>query len=275
VPASETQPYTSIASQYVLADHMFGSTYDGDFEMHLQMIAAQDGRTLGNPSTDPWGCDNQNYATRVDRLPPLSPIYPCLELPTLPDEMEAAGVSFKYYYAHDTLNFNGLDAIRQDRYGPVWKNVVQPASRFLSDIAGGDLADATWITPSVEDSDLSGFIGGPDWIASIVNAVGESKFWDSTAIFVTWTTWGGFYDHVAPPQDGLQGRSFRVPLLIVSPYVPAGRVTHEQYQHGSILKFAEEAFGLNPLTELDRRAFSPAREFDFTQRARKFVPIAL
>jgi phospholipase C len=273
VPASETQPYTSIASQYVLADRMFGSTYDGEFESHLQMISAQDGRTLGNPDTRPWGCDNENGATYVDRLPPLGPVFPCFNFPTLPDEMDPAGVTWRMYFdSYEVLN--GFEAIQHIRYGPDWSNVVSPPSQFLTDVASGSLSDVTWITPSLEDSDLGGRAGGPDWVASIVNAVGESKFWDSTAIFVTWSTWGGFYDHVAPPQDAPQGRSFRVPLLIVSPYVPAGRVTHQQYQHGSILKFAEEAFGLNPLTELDRRAYSPAQEFDFSRPARKFVPIA-
>jgi phospholipase C len=79
--------------------------------------------------------------------------------------------------------------------------------------------------------------------------------------------------HVPPPQDADQGRSFRVPLIVISPYVAPGRVTHEQYQHGSLLRFVEETFGVNPLSRLDARANSPLREFDFNRSPRAFTPI--
>jgi len=173
--------------------------------------------------------------------------------------------------------WESFDAIRHIRNGADWANVISPGTQFISDVGNGSLAEVTWIVPPFAASDMSdsGAAQGPDWVASLVNAVGESPLWNSTAIFVTWSGWGGFYDHVPPPQDADQGRSFRVPLLIVSPYVAQGRVTHSQYQHASILKFAEEAFGLNPLTRLDARANSPAREFDFQRQPRQFTPIAL
>jgi phospholipase C len=278
VPAADTRPYFALASQYVLGDRMFGSTYDGEFETHFQMIAAQDARTTGNPSTHPWGCDNENGLTTVDRLPPLGATFPCFDVPTVADELDPAGISWRAYVpGPDDVWLSGFDAVKHIRYGPDGANFRFATKKFEGDIARGELAGVSWIAADPSEDDLPGPGGsrGPDFVAGVVNAVGESKYWESTAIFVTWSSWGGFYDHVAPPQDAERGRSFRVPLIVVSPYVPAGKVTHEQYQHGSILKFVEEAFGLNPLTRLDARANSLEREFDFSKPARKFVPIAL
>jgi phospholipase C len=273
VPASEVAPYTDIATQYVLADRMFGSTYAGAFELQLQLVTGRDFATIDSPSSSPWGCDNHNPSTIVYRLPPRKPVFPCFDGPTIADELDAAGVTWRNYV--ESTGATGFDAIRHIRYGPDFANVITSSEQFLSDVGSGELAGVTWIRPPSDSSDQSqvGATKGPMWVASLVNAVGQSRFWDSTAIFITWNNYGGFFDHVPPPQDAFQGRSFRVPLLIVSAYSPQGKVTHRQYQHGSLLKFVEETFGLNSLTDLDARAYSPAREFDFNQQPRTFVPI--
>ena len=107
-----------------------------------------------------------------------------------------------------------------------------------------------------------------------MNAVGESKFWDSTAIFVQWDDWGGFYDHVPPPHKGYDGLGFRVPLIVISPYAKQNYVSHVQYESASVLRFAEDLFGLAQLSAADTRATSPAADcFDFNQKPRTFVPI--
>jgi phospholipase C len=107
-----------------------------------------------------------------------------------------------------------------------------------------------------------------------VNTVGKSKFWESTAIFVLWDDWGGLYDHVPPPYAGRDGLGFRVPMLIISPYAKHGYVSHTQYETASILRFAEDLFGLGQLAAADRRAASPAADaFDFSQRPRHFEKI--
>jgi phospholipase C len=114
---------------------------------------------------------------------------------------------------------------------------------------------------------------GPDWVASVVNAIGESKYWNSTAIIITWDDWGGFWDHVPPPQLDYRGLGFRVPLIIVSPYAKKGYVSHTQYEFGSILKFAETTFGLASLDTTDVRANNLTDAFDFSQKPRAFVEI--
>jgi phospholipase C len=143
------------------------------------------------------------------------------------------------------------------------------------DVAKGDLAPVTWVTPTCANSDHASCRSdhGPDWVASVVNAVGESKFWDSTVIFVMWDEWGGWYDHVPPPYVDFDGLGMRVPLLVISPYAKQGFVSHVQYEHGSLLRFIEDEFGLGRLAASDARANSPAPDcLDFTQSPRAFVP---
>lgn len=119
---------------------------------------------------------------------------------------------------------------------------------------------------------------GPMWVASVVNAIGQSQFWDSTAIFILWDDASGFFDPEPPPYVDFDGLGFRLPLLIVSPYAKKGYVSHVQYEHGSILRFVEDIFGLPRLSASDTRANSPASDsFDFNKPPRKFrvIPSAL
>jgi phospholipase C len=103
-----------------------------------------------------------------------------------------------------------------------------------------------------------------------VNAVGESQFWSSSAIFITWSGFGGWADHVQPPFEDRDGLGFRVPLLIVSPYAKQGYVSHVQLETGSILRFVEDEFGLGRLAASDKRAAAPLDAFDFSQNPRSF-----
>ena len=102
-----------------------------------------------------------------------------------------------------------------------------------------------------------------------LNTVGQSKFWDSTAIFIQWDDWGGFYDPVPAPYEDYDGNGFRVPLLVISPYAKKNHVSHVQYETASVLRFAEDLYGLPTMAAADGRATSPAADcFDFTQNPR-------
>jgi phospholipase C len=107
-----------------------------------------------------------------------------------------------------------------------------------------------------------------------VNAVGESQFWSTSAIVITWSGFGGWYDHVPPPFFDSQGLGFRVPVLVVSPYAHENYVDHVQLETGSILKFVEDTFGLQPLAASDSRAndLGPSA-LDFRQPPKAFAPI--
>ena len=161
--------------------------------------------------------------------------------------------------------------------GQDWGNVVSPPQQFITDVASGYLANVTWVVPYCTNSDHATCLSnsGPQWVASLIDAVGESQFWSTTTIFVMWDEWGGWYDHVAPRYLDDDGLGFRVPLMIVSPYAKSGYVSHLQYEHGSILKYIEDTFGLRRLAKSDKRANSPVPDaIDYSQPPRSFTPFA-
>jgi phospholipase C len=284
VPRNETKPYFEMAREYVLADRMFASNLDeSSFVSHQYIIAGQASAALNYPLGGPWGCgggSEDTIATLTQQRTIGPNISPCLNNETLADELDAAGLSWKYYTASLLGNggyWNAFAAIRHIRYGSDWKNdVISPQTRFFGDIKKKGLAAVTWITPTCQNSDHAGCDSdsGPKWVASLVNAIGESPDWKSTAIFIFWDDPGGWYDHVAPKMRDYDGLGFRVPLLVVSPYAKEGYVSHVDYEHGSLLRFVEDRFGLATLSAADARATSPEADcFDFLQAPRKFVPI--
>ncbi len=288
VPQKESKPYFDMASEWVLADRMFQSQLDESFVAHQYIIAAQAAWSVNLP-IGLWGCDGAKYdyvRTITSDRNPLGPkIAPCYDYQTLGDELDKAGLSWRFYASTfgsrssgQGAEWSSYDAIQHIRYGPDWKNdVISPNWKFITDVRNGELANFTWITPVCSDSDHTNCGGGygPSWVAALVNTVGKSKFWSSTAIFVIWDDWGGLYDHVAPAYLNRDSLGFRVPLLAISPYAKHGRVSHVHYETASVLRFAEDLFGLPQLAAADARANSPAKGcFDFGQKPRPFVPIA-
>jgi len=235
------------------------------------------------PATTVWGCNggpSDLVGTLTQDRGEGPNERPCYDYKTLGDELDEAGLTWRFYTSKingDGGEWSGYQAVRHIRYGPDWaKDVITPQTKFITDVQAGTLSSVTWVTPICVNSDHVNCGGGtgPEWVASLVNAVGESKFWDSTAIFITWDDWGGLYDHVPPPYVDYDGLGFRVPLVIMSPYAREGRVSHIQYEHGSILKFAEDQFGLAQLAASDKRANDPATDcFNFNQPPKAFVPI--
>lgn len=286
VPHSESRPYFDMAREWVLADHMFQSQLDDSFVAHQYVIAAQADSAVDLPFAQ-WGCGYQGIdfvstLTQQRTIGQSEP--PCFNYTTLGDELDRAGLSWRFYTSkYGTPSSDGgaywssYQAVKHIYDGPDWKrDVITPQRRFLIDVPAGKLANFTWITPTCADSDHTNCGGGygPSWVAALVNAVGESKFWNSTAIFVQWDDWGGLYDHVRPPFEDYDGLGFRVPLLVISPYARHGYVSKMQYETASVLRFAEDLFGLGRLAAADERATSPAADcFDFSQRPRRFVKI--
>ncbi len=141
----------------------------------------------------------------------------------LSDLLDFQGVPWRFYQVGLGPGlWHAYDSIRHVRYGPDYANVVTPPTTILSDISTGSLPGMSWVLPA--DSKHSDHPGnrsneGPSWVAAVVNAVGNSQYWNSTAIIVTWDEWGGFYDHVPPPMmNDYMELGFRVPLLVISPY---------------------------------------------------------
>jgi phospholipase C len=287
VPHSESKPYFDMAHEWVLADRMFQSQLDESFVAHQYIIAAQAAWSVNLPSGE-WGCGGGKYDTvetlTKQRTTNGPTIPPCYDYQTLGDELDKAKLSWQFYASTygsassgEGTAWSSYQAIKHIRYGPDWKkDVLSPNWRFITDVRGGQLANFTWVTPVCDDSDHVNCGGGygPSWVAALVNTVGQSKFWDSTVIFVQWDDWGGLYDHVAPAYKNRDSLGFRVPLLVISPYARKNWVSHVPYETASVLRFAEDLYGLGQLAPADQRATSPAGDcLNFSQKPRPFVKI--
>lgn len=295
---TQIAPYREIAGQYVLADNMYATEFGGDFTAHQDLIAGStfvtgDRALRDVPSAEPWGCD----APRGTRIAlwgyPYETASPCItQYPTMAELLDGAELPWKYYVAPLSGSdpsgklWNAFDAIKKVRYSSDWtKNIVSPPSRVLSDAKKGALPAVAWVIPEVAWSDHPSQTDdkAPSWVAAVVNAIGEGPEWNSTAIVVVWSEWGGWFD-ARPPYfpKNLKGSGlgFRVPLLIVSPYAKENVVIHTDYQYGSILKFIEQAFDLPSLSTLgygyvftDTSSNSLSDSFDFLKGPRAFQPI--
>lgn len=299
------QPYWEMAQQYVLADHMFPTMFGGSFTAHLDLIASTATLRPGIsevdfPNAQPQNCYAPPNTTTVllneQRVESTPGPFPCFnEFSTMADSLDAANVSWKYY-APPTDDggtiWSEFYAIKKIAcptmtggvcsHGPDYPKIVEPETTVLYDAAKNQLPDVSWVIPDIQNSDHASNNSdtGPSWVASVVNAVGKSPAWSSTAIIVVWDDWGGWYDGVPPPQKDYRGFGIRVPCIIISPYVQP-HVSHTVYEFGSILRFVEDAFDLKPLNSFhlgseytDLRATSIVDSFDFTKKPRAFVSIA-
>lgn len=283
VPPSQIQVYWTLAQQYTLGDRMFESNTGPSFPAHEYMIAGQSGGADEDPDNPRWGCDSP-AGTTVALIGPngtdLPGVFPCFSYKTAADLLDAAKISWRYYTPTNqapTSMYSAFEAIQPVFRGPDWsKDVISPPTQVLTDIANGQLAQVTWICPDTSYSDHpgSGNATGPAWVASIVNAIGASPLWNSTAIFITWDDWGGWYDHVVPPAIDNMGLGFRVPVLVVSPYAKHGYVSHQVHETASLLAYVEQNFGLTNLGQRDATADAFADCFDYTQKPTPYTPVA-
>jgi phospholipase C len=275
------EPYWALAQQYVLGDRMFQSNTGPSFVAHQYMIAGQSGNVAENPTGSVWGCDAERGTTAALMGPngtELPGVYPCFDYQTTADLLDEKGVTWRYYAPGSGDNYfilSAYQAVRHIRFGKDWdQNVISPSRRVLVDIKAGELAQVTWIVPDWSHSDHPGSGSeGPDWVASIVNAIGNSPYWNSTAIFISWDDWGGWYDHVDPPKVDAMGPGFRVPLLIVSPYTKHGYITHRNHEAAGFIKFIEYNFDLGTLGARDAGTDAYLDCFDYTQKPPAFAPI--
>jgi hypothetical protein len=230
---------------------------------------------------DPWSCTTNlnNGGVTNDQ----TPLYAWTDLTYL---LNQAGVSWKYY------NHTGVAAI----WNPVphFTTVhddgqlgdVVNANGFFTDAAKGTLPAVSWVAPNgmVSEHPPNLVSNGQAWVTSLINAVMQGPDWDSTAIFLSWDDWGGFYDHEVPPSADANGYGIRVPALVISPWAKQGYIDHQVVSFDAYLKFIEDDFlggqRLDPNTDgrpdprTSVRENSPLlgdliNDFDFTQVPRR------
>jgi phospholipase C len=246
---SDLPRYWKAADQYVLCDNYYSSVMSQSAPNHLHLLAATAG-----------GLRDNHVPGRL----PFPPIF---------ESMDATGISWGLY--SDYSSWYTSFAYVQDT--PSAKNRIHPASHFARDLAAGTLPQVSWIMGIGHDATehpAEDIRVGMNLVAdSVVNAVGKSPLWPGVAIFVTWDDYGGWFDHVPPPQVDSEGLGFRVPCLVVSPFARQGTIEHTQLEHCAILRFIENQYALAPLTARDRDANDFSTAFDFGSPARPFTPI--
>jgi phospholipase C len=290
VPPSEVEPYYRMATSYTFANRMFQSNEGPSFPAHQYILSGtstiangSDLRAASNAFTAQGaftgGCDSPpgSFVWLIDPFGNENQwSFPCFNRLTLTDLIEQKGLSWRYYVASVAPGlWNAPDAILQIRDSSEYLNVIAPPSAVITDISHRRLANVVWVTPTAAASDHASITNGsgPSWVASVVNAIGESPYWNDTAIFVAWDDWGGWYDHVPPVKYNAYELGFRVPLIVISPYAKAHYISRVQHEFGSILKFTEETFRLGSMHTTDERADDLSDCFDFAQSPIKFIAI--
>jgi phospholipase C len=247
---ADTPNYWKAARAFTLCDNYFSDIRGPSHPNFLMLIAAQ------SPIIDP--------PTPSDVCPSF-----CLDIEVLPRRLDAAGLTWQDYGGIFT-------SIRSLIGRPEVMNYRD--KKFFEDAARGTLPNVAWLNSSFlyDGYPKSGhppasLCAGENYAVSVLNAVMNSPQWPTTALFLVWDEWGGFYDHVEPPvvetwEDEMPSRyGHRVPCIVISPYARSGYVAYDMYSHVSLLRFAETIFDLEPLTERDADADNMLDCFDFDQ----------
>ncbi len=238
--------YWDYASRFVLLDNFYSSLMGPSLPNHLYLIAGQSGGLVRRVL-------NASFTFK-----------------TIFDELDQNHITWKYYAgSHYQLSgWNPLPGFDSFKNNPsMVKNLAEP-SQFYADLATKTLADVTWIMPSSDrESEHPPYdiTLGERNVVSLINAVMTSKYWNSTAIFLTWDEAGGWHDHVPPPQIDQYGYGFRVPCLIISPFAKQGYINHTQGDFTSLLKFIETVYSFPALTDRDASANNLVEAFDFNR----------
>ncbi len=310
-------PYLSIATQYGWANYMFQTNQGPSYPAHQFLFGGTSAPSASDDAVGTFAAENVTAASSSDTYAGCiaasstyvwllttagenQKIYPCFEHQTLSDLLDSSSIYWKYYAPGPGTIWtapNAIDHICQPNassggqcVGPEWtSNVILNPTQVLNDIRTCKLAGVTWVIPAGPYSDhpRSNNGGGPSWVASIVNQIGNNKkcadgelYWNNTAILITWDDWGGWYDHEPPtflaqPQGDYQ-YGFRVPFIFVSAYTNAGYIDNTRYDFGSILRFVEHNFGIaeGSLNFADARSTTDlAAFFNLAQAPRVFTPI--
>jgi phospholipase C len=283
--------YWSWADEYVLCDNFFSSMLGPSYPNHLGATVGDPLGVMDNPRGDwarfgtskAWGCDSPDSITvpvlRSDGTE--EEVRPCFDdVTTVPNQLTDADVPWAYYsptadqvgYIWATLN-SFPSIFKTD----LWDEHMRPVDHLLNDIDAGNLPAVTWIVPRYQLSDHPPWssVNAHNWTTQIVNAIMTSPMWESTAIFVTWDEWGGFYDPVPPPQVDDLGLGIRVPMLLISPYAQQGMIDHEVGEFASPLKFIQANWGLHHHTKRIRRTHDFSHAFDFSAPPRDPIPLDL
>jgi phospholipase C len=259
--------YWSYAKNFVLQDHMFEPVASWSLPAHLYMVSAWMARcsvphdatscvSSANPTLPP------DYAKKKGVVNPRTPDYAWTDLTWL---LHKYGISWKYYvsaggepdcnqasrvicgWVKQSASTPGIwnplpyfDTVKQDHQ----TGDIQSLKRFFASAKTGNLPAVSWIDPNklVSEHPPALVSTGQSYVTGVINAIMRGPDWKSTAIFVAWDDWGGFYDHVVPPRVDRFGYGIRVPAMLISPYARQGYIDHQPLSFDAYLKFIEDDF---------------------------------
>ena len=259
--------YWNVADEYVLFDRFFASAAGGSVKNHMYWVAGAPGVDSSRESIPPEGW---------------------VDVPTIFDRLEEAGVSWKFYvqnyspqitYRTPEVGDRGAQIVwvpllAYGRYldDPNLFGKIVDLREYFDDLENGTLPSVAYIVPSGASEHPPGSIqAGERFVRTLITALMASDAWDSSAFSWTYDDWGGWYEHVAPPEVDEFGYGFRVPALLVSPYAKRGHVDSTVLDFTSYLKFIQHNWGVAALAERDGNANNLLSAFDFNQPPREAV----
>ncbi len=295
--AREIPNYWAYAEQFVLQDHLFEPNASWSLPAHLFLVSAWSARCS---TPNPMSCVN---APQNPRSPASNPYYSWTDLTYL---LYKNHVSWAYYLNQGTQpdceddSAQACPALPQSIAVPeIWNPLpwfltvqedgqlgnIQDVSNFYKAARAGTLPSVVWIMPDGKNSEHppASITVGQAYVTGLINAVMQGPDWNSSAIFLSWDDWGGFYDHVVPPRVDHNGYGLRVPGLVISPYAKKGYIDHQTLSFDAYLKLIEDDFlgsqRLDPATdgrpdprpdvrEDARQLGNLIQDFDFTQPPR-------
>ncbi len=261
--------YWAYAKDFVIQDHMFEPNASWSLPAHLFEVSEWSAHCtqhdnpssctneLENPGTPP-----KNYQPTPSTAPTRGPIYAWTDLTYM---LHKQNVSWGYYVVAGTEPDCENDAavscapVKQNAKTPgIWNPLpyfdtvrndkqlgnIQSVDRFYAAAKAGKLPAVSWVVPSgaVSEHPPAPVSYGQSYVTGLINAVMKSPDWKSTAIFLAWDDWGGFYDHVVPPTVDQNGYGLRVPGIVISPYAKKGYIDHQTLSFDAYLKFIEDDF---------------------------------
>jgi phospholipase C len=315
--AREIPNYWTYARDFTLDDHLFEPVASWSLPDHLYVVSAW---SASCTSAQPSSCTN-NIVGPYTPLQQQRFVNRAIATGTAPVHDAWTDITYLLYRNHRSWGYyieNGSEPDCEDSAAtcpskpqnyktpgiwnplPLFTDVqqdgqlrnIQPVQSFITAATKGTLPAVSWITPSQVNSEHppASVHEGQAWVTNIVNSVMRGPDWDSTAIFLSWDDWGGFYDHVVPPTVDQNGYGLRVPAIVISPYAKRGFVDHQTLSHDAFLKFIEDDFlggaRLDPATdgrpdprpdvrENETQLGNLADDFDFSQSPRPPVVLPL
>ena len=270
--------YWNYAHRFTLCDHFFSSQMGYSLPNHAYTVAAQSGGLIVNVANlkeledtmdDPDGFSFASIAELMSKTDiPWKYYVESQPVPKgVPMRLSETGVRLAFPDPKQFSLWNPLPGFKKIRDSPAEMAHLVDLKEYFNDLEKGTLPVVSWIIPDYQDSEHPVALpeDGMWYVAKLVNALMASRYCRDSVIFLTWDDYGGFYDHVSPPEIDAYGLGPRVPMLVISPYAKRDYISRSDYEFCSVLKFVEEHWGLHHLTPRDHWANDMRDCFDFTQ----------